>query len=224
MKKNKSVLVIAAHPDDETIGCGGTIKKHRVNKDIVNVIFMTNGISARTINKKKILKRKKDLVEVSKILDFKIIKTLNFKDNQLDSVPLLKIIKEIEKIIIKLKPDIIYTHYENDLNVDHQITYKATMTACRPSPNTSIKEINCFEILSSTDWSSNNLKRFNPNYYIDVKNFTESKKKSLKKYGEEMKKNPHTRSIQNILRNNRIRGQQVGLKFAEAFFQVRKIN
>ena len=108
---------------------------------------MTNGISARTTNRKKILTRKKNLLEVSKILDFDVIKNLNLKDNQLDKFPLLKIIKEIEKVIKKIKPNIIYTHYENDLNVDHQVTYNATMTACRPLPNSSIKEINCFEIL-----------------------------------------------------------------------------
>ena len=175
-EKNKKVLVIAAHPDDETIGCGGTIKKHRKNNDKVYVLFMTNGISARTTNRKKILTRKKNLLEVSKILDFDVIKNLNLKDNQLDKFPLLKIIKEIEKVIKKIKPNIIYTHYENDLNVDHQVTYNATMTACRPLPNSSIKEINCFEILSSTDWSSNNLKRFNPNYFIDISNFITEKK------------------------------------------------
>jgi LmbE family N-acetylglucosaminyl deacetylase len=220
---SKKILIIAAHPDDETIGCGGTIKKHIDINDQVYVLFMTNGISARSVSKKQITIRKENLKKVAKLLNYRIVDNFNLRDNEMDIYPLLKIVKKIEKIIKKLQPEIIYTHFENDLNIDHQITYKAVLTACRPVPNLSIKEINCFEVLSNTNWGFYNLQKFKPNYYVDISNFINAKKKALSLYQNEIKDDPHTRSLDNIIRNNKVRGQEVGLNSAEAFFQVRKI-
>ena len=135
MVKKKNILVFAAHPDDEVLGCGGTISKLSKNYNI-NVVFFTDGVGSRPLSKKKLLieikKRKKSAYKAAKILGFKIIDFLNFPDNQLDSLPLLKITKIIEKFINQLKPMIVFTHREDDLNIDHQIISRALITATRP--------------------------------------------------------------------------------------------
>ena len=167
MKKNK-ILIVAAHPDDEILGCGGTISKLKNDNDI-QVIFMTNGVSARGINNLiEIKKRRKSCLNLFKYLNINKPIFFNFPDNRMDSVPLLKIIKKIEAIIKKYEPETIFTHFANCLNIDHRITFEAVVTACRPINKLSVKKILSFEVLSSTDWALFKDKNFHPNYYIDI--------------------------------------------------------
>ena len=149
---------------------------------------------------------------------------MNFPDNQLDKVPLLKIIKKIETIIKKYKPNIVLTHYENCLNIDHQIAYRATITACRPLKTNSVKTILSFEVLSSTDWASFEKKNFQPNFYINISNQIKDKLKFLSYYKSEIKKYPHSRSLKAIERLAKIRGTSSGYDFAEAFYLVRHLD
>ena len=148
----KKILVVAAHPDDEIIGCGGTLLKHIYNKDDVFVVYASDGESSRVNGKNKILKRKKQAKDVAKIAKIKKIFFLDYPDNQMDKINLLKISKSISLIVDKIKPDIIYTHHYNDLNIDHRITFEATMVACRPIKKKNVTEIYSFEILSSSEW------------------------------------------------------------------------
>ena len=128
---SNKILVIAAHPDDEVLGCGGTLIKYSKMDYEIKIVFMTNGVSSRSkIKKNEILKRKKAAIKACKILGANKPKFFNFKDNQMDSVPLLKIVKVIEKEIYLFKPSIIFTHFNGDLNIDHEITSRATLTAC----------------------------------------------------------------------------------------------
>ena len=129
--KNKRILVIAAHPDDEILGCGGTISKLK-NENFIEVLFMTNGVSSRGNNKKQILRRRKACLSLFKHLSLPIPKNFNFPDNAMDKIPLLKIVKKIEQKIKDYRPDTIITHYSHCLNIDHKITYEAVITACRP--------------------------------------------------------------------------------------------
>ena len=135
------VLVIAAHPDDESLGCGGTIKKHTNNGDRVRVLYMTDGESSRNYKKRSIKKRIKSAMQSKKILGIEETKFLNFPDNEMDKISLLKIVKKVEKYLNLFKPTIIYTHHHGDLNIDHRITFQAVMTACRPQPGSIIKQI-----------------------------------------------------------------------------------
>ena len=132
----KKILIVAAHPDDEILGCGGTMSKHISKGDDVSVIFLTNGVSSRKQSKitmkKNIMRRKNAAIKASKIIGINKPHFLNFSDNQLDKHPLLKIIQSIEKLITKIKPHTIYTHFNNDLNIDHRITSNAVITVCRP--------------------------------------------------------------------------------------------
>ena len=220
----KKILVVAAHPDDEVLGCGGTIMKHASRGDEVAVLFMTNGVGARGSDIEAIKQRKLSAEKVKKILKIKKLIFLDLPDNQLDTVPLLEIIKKIESVIKKFNPDTIYTHYINDLNIDHEITCRAVMTASRPQPKMRLKEIFSYEILSSTEWQIDRNSAFSPNFFNDISKEINSKIKALKSYSSEMRDYPHTRSIENQISQNKIRGASVGLKYAEAFSILRIIN
>ena len=219
--KNK-VLIVAAHPDDEVLGCGGTILRHTENKDDVQIVFVSDGEISRDNSNEKKIKRNEAAKTVSKELGCKEPIFLDFPDNQLDTIPLLKIIKLIENILGTFKPNIVYTHYYNDLNIDHQITSKAVLTACRPIGEDFVKQIFLFEIPSSTEWSIAS-SHFKPNKYISITNFSDKKKKLLKIYGNEMRDFPHPRSIKYISSIETIRGSESGLEEAEAFLVFREV-
>ncbi len=223
MKNN--ILVVAAHPDDEALGCSGTLALHSLKNDNISIVFMTNGVSSRNLNESKneANKRKKNSIRASKILDIKEknIFFLNYPDNQMDTVPLLEIVKEIEKIINKCNPNIVYTHFKNDLNIDHKITYHAVITACRPLPKSNIEKILLFEVLSSTDWSSKISSSFQPNFFVDITKSIKKKINVLKKYKNEIRKNPHSRSLDNVKNLAKFRGSSIGVNYAEAFMVER---
>ena len=150
MFKQKKILIIAAHPDDEILGCGGVILKN-IKTSKIKVVFLTNGISARNSKKKRINERKNESLRLFKYLNLDKPIFFDFPDNQLDKIPLLKIIKKIERVLREFNPDEVFTHFEHCLNVDHQVAYKAAITACRPLKTNSVKKIFSFEILSSTE-------------------------------------------------------------------------
>ena len=222
MLKNKKILIVAAHPDDEILGCGGTIFKLKKNNKI-KIIFLTNGVSARTKDQQKIFTRKHECEKLFKFLKISKPIFFDFPDNQLDNFPLLKIIKKIEEILKTFKPEVIFTHYENCLNIDHQIAFKATLTACRPLKKISVKKILSFEVLSSTEWMASKKKSFQPNFYINIDNEIKKKIKALKFYKSELKKYPHSRSAEGIEALAKFRGISSGNKYAEAFVLVRNI-
>jgi len=226
MKKPiKNVLVIVAHPDDESFGCGGLIKKF-VNKNYkVGVISFTNGVSSREkFSDNKIKKRKKDSFKASKILGFKWLGQYNYPDNQMDKLNLLEIIKIIEFHKKKFSPKIIITHSFYDLNIDHRTVAEATLTAFRPEPGEICEEILTFEIPSSTDYRMlKNSKNFIPNYFINIEKYLSSKIKAIKCYSDEIKKTPHSRSIDGVKNLSKTRGNQSGMKNAEAYEIIRKI-
>ena len=221
--KNKKILIVAAHPDDEILGCGGTILKLKKN-NLINVIFMTNGTDARGKNKKASQKRISGCYNLFKKLKLKKPIIFNFPDNKLDTVPLLKIVKKIKENISKFKPDIIFTHFDGCLNIDHQITFKATITACRPVKNNTVKQILSFEVPSSTEWSLLKDKKFQPNYYIDISSYIKEKISLMKYYKDEIKPYPHSRSLKSIRSLSEYRGTHVGVKNAEAFYLYRSLD
>jgi len=231
------ILIIVAHPDDEVLGMGGTILKHAKNGDDVTVAYMTTGITSRRgsdynntssyeLSKSEISKMKKQRVELqndakksSKILGVKKTVFFDFPDNELDTIPLLKIIKTIEKLISKEKPDRIYTSHYKDLNVDHRTVYEATLTACRPF-SFNVKEIICFEIFSSTEWSFSY--DFKANFFVDIEKELPTKIKAMKVYKNEIRNFPHPRSLQNLKISSQRWGTVCGFKSAEPFEIIRK--
>lgn len=181
----KRVLICVAHPDDETIGCGGAIAHHVKDKDRVYCIYMTDGVGARFSRAKDYLiyLRKKNSLLASKILGFKWLLDCcgNFPDNGMDKAKLLDIVKIIEKAKKKIRPHIIYTHNPQDLNIDHRIVAEATLIAFRPQAKEIWKKILAFEVPSSTDFAYfKKNKIFQPNYFLDIKKYWNKKKKRCK--------------------------------------------
>ena len=219
----KNILIVAAHPDDEVLGCGGTIAKLTSAGNKVIVAFLCDGEKSRKgINKKnikkKIIDRKKAAQKACSILGAEKPFFNDFPDNKLDSLPILKVVQSIENLIDKFSPDTIFTHFAGDLNVDHSIINKAVITACRPQPQSKVKEILFFEIPSSSEWYfSNDAAHFRPNWFEDISDFIEVKLKALECYGKEVKKWPHPRSIKGVEYLARYRGSIVGYSAAEAF-------
>jgi len=222
---NKKVLLIVAHSDDESFGCGGLIKKLSLNKNTIKVISFTNGVGSRSKNNtEEISKRKKSSINASKILGFKWLAQYNYPDNQLDKISLLELIKIIEKHKNKFQPHIVLTHNFSDLNIDHRRIAEATLTAFRPEPKEKLEQLITFEVPSSTDFRVlKNKKNFLPNYFLNIEKFLKFKIKAIKCYKQELKKYPHSRSIVGIKNLNKIRGNQSGLNYAEAFEIIRKI-
>ena len=231
------ILIIVAHPDDEILGMGGTILNHTKKGDDVTIVYLTTGITSRRssdynnspsykLSKNESIKIKKQILELqndaknsSKILGVKKTIFFDYPDNELDTVPLLKIIKTIEEIVSSIMPDRIYTSHFADLNVDHRIVFEAILTACRPT-GLPVKEIICFEILSSTEWTFSY--DFKPNYFINIEKELASKIKAMKIYKNEIRKFPHPRSIENIKISAKRWGTVCGFNAAEAFQIIRK--
>ena len=236
MSKNsidkKRVLVFAAHPDDEVLGCGGSIAYHRSRKDAVGVCYLSEGVSSRlslkdfkdkTLWSKDLEKREQMAKNASKILDFEILNFLRLPNLRIKDLPLLDITKQLIKIINDYQPDTVYVNFPGDLNSDHSVMFEATYTALRPSNLHNVKNILCYEVLSSTEWSPNIYKQFNPDTFINISNFFELKMKSIKAYEFEMRAAPHPRSNDVISSLAMLRGSQVGVKYAEAFINIRKL-
>ena len=224
MSENK-ILVIAAHPDDETIGCGGSLLRHASENDEIAVVTLTNGVGSRDEAKEKdLINREVSARKAIKMLGADWIAKGDFPDNAMDSVPLLEIVKFIEQIKEKYNPDIIYSHSPSDLNIDHKVVTSATLTAFRPQPGEKNSEIRLFEVPSATDYSIDELEgSFNPNLFINIEKFWESKLDALSFYDSEIREYPHSRSYQKIESLAQYRGSQSGLELAEAFVLVRKI-
>jgi len=228
-KNKKKILFIAAHPDDEILGAGGTIAHFIKQKHQVYVIYMSEGVSARYSNlknkkfKKETIEREIMAKKASSVLNFKIIKFFRLKNMRMKYEVLMNISKKIQKYIEKIEPDEIFTHHSSDLNPDHKTTFDAVFTACRPSNSFFVKKICLFEIPSSTDWSSNTINRFHPNLFIDIENYIGLKNKALKCYDKELRLPPHPRSLKNLEALSVFRGGAVNLKYAEAFQIIRSV-
>ena len=214
----KKILVVVAHPDDEVLGCGGTIAKLIDNKCKVKVLFLSDGESSRLkkINLKKNLYRRNCAKKAMKILGVKHFSFNDFPDNEFDKISLLKITKRIEVEIKKYNPDTILTHHNSDLNIDHQITSKAVMTACRPKVKNNVKLIlflKYYRLLNGTLIQKN----FNPNWYEDITKYLKIKIKAIKCYKKELRKSPHPRSLNTIKALSIFRGSSSGVKMQRHF-------
>ncbi|GKV64852.1 MULTISPECIES: PIG-L deacetylase family protein [unclassified Sporosarcina] len=227
----KTILVIAAHPDDEVLGCGGTMAKHSLEGDRVYTAILAEGLTSR--NKKRDREHysnefsilHKAAQKANDILGVLKLELLDFPDNRMDSVDRLDIIKVIEELINKVKPDIIYTHHIGDVNIDHRRIHEAVMTAVRPIPgNHCVEELLFFETASSTEWiTAGTAPAFTPNWYVNIEKTLSLKLKALEAYETEMRNWPHARSIIALDHLAKWRGANIGVEAAEAFMLGRKI-
>lgn len=211
------ILILAAHPDDETLGCGGVIRRLSNNKNnYIKLITFTDGEGSRSNDEEN---RNNLLEKVSNKLGIQDYIYGNFPDNKMDSIPLLDLCKFIE-VNVDFTPDIIFTHHRNCNNIDHQLVYKATITAFRPQEGNNIRILSYF-VPSSTDY--NPFSNFLGNIYYNIEDTINIKLETLKIYDKEMREYPHTRSYENIKNLAKVWGSEVGLKYAEKFELVREI-
>ncbi|MAV95508.1 MAG: GlcNAc-PI de-N-acetylase [Euryarchaeota archaeon] len=233
------ILVLVAHPDDEVLGMGGTLKKLSSQKNNIKVAFLATGIFARRSDeylndpkykidgaltkkmKNQINKLRLDAKKALTILGIKNIEFFEFPDNEMDTISNLEITKTIEKLIQEFKPEIIYTHTKNDINVDHRAIFNATITATRPTTNQKVKKVICFEVPSSSEWNFGDT--FSPNIFIDINKELSYKIKAIKAYKNELRKFPHPRSPEALDAIAKRWGSVSGSKAAEAFELVRDL-
>lgn len=227
---NNKILVIAAHPDDEVLGCGATISKHANDGDEVHVAILAEGVTSRD-DRRDPKGRKSELSELSmaahsasKIMGVKSLTLHDFPDNRMDSLDRLDVIKVVEQLINKYQPQVVYTHHVGDVNVDHKIIHEAVVTACRPMPSQPVKTLLFFEIPSSTEWQTpGSATPFLPNWFVDVSSTIDVKLRALEAYRSEMRPWPHVRSIEAVTHLVKWRGASIGTEAAEAFVLGRNL-
>ena len=219
----KKVLVISAHPDDEILGLGGTLKRHSVNGDSVSILIVANIGTAR-YDKKTIKLVEDSTLRCAMHLGIEDVRFSNFDDQMLDSIPIINITQKIETIINDIEPHIIYTHHYGDINRDHQIIHEATLTAARPYSAPFVEKILCYETPSATEWSTPSVdKYFNPTLFVDISLFLEDKLKAFSEYNTEIAVCPHPRSLESLRIRAEYWGSIIGSKAAEPFVLVRQI-
>lgn len=223
------VLVVAAHPDDEVLGAGGTMARHVREGDEVAVMILGEGVTSRFHRREEapVAEIERLKVEARRANERLGVRELAFgglPDNRFDSLDLLEVVGVVEKFIREREPGIIYTHHPGDLNIDHQLTSRAVLTAARPVPGGSIREICAFEVPSSTEWAFSRLGApFTPNLFVDITQTLEHKLAALQCYSGEIRPAPHPRSPE-VLRAIAVRwGSVVGRPAAEPFEIIRSL-
>lgn len=219
-----NVLVIAAHPDDEVLGCGGTMARHVAAGDTVEVVFFTNGTGARGRNAKAARERAAAMRKALKILGATCLAHFDFPDNRLDQTATIDLAQALEKVTANRTFDVVYTHHAGDLNVDHRKVHDATLTCFRPQPGKrQVLRILSYEVLSSTGWAGDTAPLFRPNVFIDITPSIDTKILALSCYAAELRSPPHARSAESVIALAAYRGATCGVISAEAFSLEREI-
>lgn len=219
---NERVLVIAAHADDEALGCGGTIARHAADGDSVDVIFLADGVTSR--GDTELAGRRAAATKACSVLGASTPIFFDFPDQKLDTVGFLQVVQAIEPVIAKIRPAVIYTHHGGDLNLDHRIVHQAVMTALRPMPSSTYRAVYAFEVASSTEWAGPSIgPSFRPDHFVGIENTLDRKMEALQAYDQEMREFPHSRSYDAVRALAVVRGASVGLRAAEAFVTLRSI-
>lgn len=224
-----NVLVVAAHPDDEVLGCGGTIARMAKEGHDVYIAILGEGITSRYQRRERAdpasveaLHRRAQ--KVAKLLGAKDLFMYNLPDNRFDTTPLLDVVKIIEESIQRIQPQVIYTHHGSDLNIDHVVVHRAVLTATRPTGEQLVRGIYTFEVPSSTEWAFQQFQPiFRPNVFVDISATLERKVQAMELYESEVRPFPHPRSPEALRALARWRGSMAGLKAAEAFALIRSV-
>lgn len=229
LKMSQKFLVIAAHPDDEVLGCGGTITRLVREGNEVHIVILANGLTSRAkfeeSKSPELLKQHHQRAQqAGSLMGASSVQVLGFPDQKLDAMPLLEITQAIEREIERIQPDTIFTQHGGDLNQDHVLTYRATLTATRPMAGGCVRCVYAYEVPSSTEWSFQRFApHFQPSVFFDIADTLEVKIAAMQVYESEVRDFPHPRSPRALQAIAHRWGSVVGLDAAEAFELVREI-
>jgi LmbE family N-acetylglucosaminyl deacetylase len=229
MAAERPVLVIAAHPDDEILGCGGTAARLVQEGREVHFAILGEGITSRhaqrgAADRDQLARLHRQAHAAAGRVGVKDVHLHQLPDNRLDTVPLLEVVKLVELLVERIQPEIIYTHHAGDLNADHGIIHRAVLTATRPIAGQPVREIYAFEVPSSTEWAFQRIEpSFRPNVFVDISSTIDAKVAAMECYESEARRFPHPRSPEALRAIATRWGSVVGCKAAEAFELVRSI-
>jgi LmbE family N-acetylglucosaminyl deacetylase len=232
MFRGKKIMIVVAHPDDELLGLGATMHKLITSENVrTRVVILGEGITSRgdkrdpALWKAELDIHKRNIETARKAIGYHEVVTYEFPDNRFDTVPLLDIIKTVEKEKKEFAPEVIFTHHGGDVNIDHRRTFEAVITACRPVPGERVKTIISFETPSGTEWrASTDPLHFVPNFFVSVGEMdVDAKIKGMESYEFEKRPYPHPRSPQALKIQAQRWGVAMGCEYAEAFVIVRNI-
>jgi LmbE family N-acetylglucosaminyl deacetylase len=220
-----SVLCVVAHPDDEVIGVGGTLARHAADGDDVHICILSDGVTSRYDDTDaadgEIEQRRQRARRAADTLGA-TVSLHGFPDNSFDTVPLLDIVQTIEAEISDQDPDVVYTHHYGDLNVDHELTCRATITATRPLADSNIDRVLAFETLSASEWSVPSPDNpFQPTSFVTISDQLATKTDTLSMYETELREPPHPRAVDTIRKNAEVWGSKAGVPAAEPFELLR---
>ena len=223
-----SLLVVAAHPDDELLGVGATVRRLVNEGATARALILAEGITSRSDHREEadpceLEALRHDALEASEVVGYRSVDFCGLPDNRMDQLDLLDVIKKVSLYVNRYKPTAIFTHHAGDLNIDHQIACRAVLTACRPVGDSGVRSIYAFETPSSTEWNYVYSSPFCPNVYFDVTNTLESKIAGMEKYRSESAVFPHPRSPEALRALGAYRGSNIGCSYAEAFMLLRDV-
>ncbi len=224
-----NVLVIAAHPDDEVLGCGGTMARLAAEGAQVFILILAEGLTSRPDfdpgrDAHLLRLHQQRARRAGALVGAREVNLTRFPDNRMDTVPLLEVTQTIEREIARVQPEIVFTQHGGDLNLDHAVTFRAALTATRPLAGCPVKKVYAYEVGSSTEWSFQQFEpRFHPQVFFDIAAHLETKVAAMQVYESEMRAFPHPRSPEAIRANARRWGSVAGAAAAEAFCCVREI-
>ncbi len=221
----RNIVVISAHPDDEILGVGGTLLKHKKNGDKIYWLITTNIFENQGFSKQRISSRQKEIKKISEALSVEKVFMLNYPTMSLSTSTLIEMVPKISKIFIEIEPEIVYCLNRSDAHSDHRITFDAVMACTKSFRYPFIKQVLMYECISETEFAPQVPEKvFTPNYFVDISSFLEEKMNLMKIYESELGKHPFPRSLKNIEALATFRGASVGVEYAEAFQLIKYID
>ena len=221
----KKVIVISAHPDDEILGAGGTLLKHKKNGDKIYWLIVTNVLESCGFSKERVCSRQKEIEKISEALGVEKVFLLNYPTMSLSTSTLIEMVPNISKVFTEIEPEIVYCLNRSDAHSDHRITFDAVMACTKSFRYPFIKQVLMYECISETEFAPQLPEKvFIPNYFVDISSFLEEKLELMKIYESEVGEHPFPRSLRNIEALATYRGASVGVEYAEAFQLIKYID
>lgn len=218
-----TVVVVAAHPDDEVLGSGGTLARHVAQGDEVHAVVLSDGATSRYPSEMTGVLAE-SAHKAAAVLGLASVRVGELPDQRLDTVPLIEVTNQVEAMLDELRPEFVYTHFPGDANVDHGLTARATWTACRPYVVPRLRRFAVFETPSSTEWAwPLDDGTFRPALFVDVSGTLNDKLAAMECYQSELRDYPHPRSLRALTERAAFWGSKVGCAAAEPFQVLREV-